>query len=239
MQIYSGLAVWYPLIDPREDHADEAAVYADAIRTAQPGARTLLELGAGAGNNAWYLKQHFECTLTDVSSAMQTLSRAQNPECEHVIGDMRTLRLDRTFDALLIHDAVVYMTTTNELFQAARTAHAHLRPGGVALFAPDYVRETFVDRASLMNADAGGRSLRGVEWAWDPDPADQTYRADYALLLRDGGAVTPVHDSHVEGLFARAEWTTILEQAGFAVEPVHHPLGPDEIGELFLGRRTD
>ena len=49
MQIYSARAEWYPLIDPREDHADEAGVYADAIRAAAgPGARTLLELGAGA-----------------------------------------------------------------------------------------------------------------------------------------------------------------------------------------------
>jgi SAM-dependent methyltransferase len=239
MRIYSALAEWYPLVDPREDHADEAAVYAAAIRgAAQPFARTLLELGAGAGNNAWYLKQDFACTLTDVSAAMQALSRAQNPECEHLSGDMRTMRLDRTFDAVLVHDAVVYMTSAEDLLRAVRTAYVHVRPGGVALFAPDYVRETFVERAALLSADAGRRSLRGVEWAWDPDPADHTYRADYALLLRDGEVLTSVHDSHVEGLFERSEWTAVLAEAGFAVEPVHHPLGPDEIGELFLGRRT-
>ena len=41
---------------------------------------------------------------------MLELSRTLNPDCEHLEGDMRTLRLGRTFDAVLIHDAVMYMT---------------------------------------------------------------------------------------------------------------------------------
>ena len=32
------------------------------------------------------------------------MSRSINPECEHVQGDMRTLRLGREFDAVFVHD---------------------------------------------------------------------------------------------------------------------------------------
>jgi len=35
---------------------------------------------------------------------MLELSRTINPELEHLVGDMRTIRLGRTFDAVLIHD---------------------------------------------------------------------------------------------------------------------------------------
>ena len=50
---------------------------------------------------------------------------------------MRTLRLQRQFDAVLVHDAVAYMTTRADLAAlVAATAFAHTRPGGAALFAP-------------------------------------------------------------------------------------------------------
>lgn len=56
---------------------------------------------------------------------MLGLSKALNPECEHHLGDMRTLRLGQTFDAVLVHDAVMYMTTVTQLGEAAATAFAH------------------------------------------------------------------------------------------------------------------
>ena len=74
-------------------------------------ARTLLELGSGGGNNASHLKTRFDCTLTDISPEMLALSRSLNPECEHLEGDMRTLRLGREFDVVFIHDAISYLTT--------------------------------------------------------------------------------------------------------------------------------
>ena len=62
------------------------------------------------------------------------------------------------------------MTSEEELRAAITTAFVHTRSGGAALFAPDCVRETFREHSNLMQADDGRRALRGVEWAWDPDP---------------------------------------------------------------------
>jgi hypothetical protein len=53
---------------------------------------------------------------------MLELSRGLNPECEHVVGDMRPLHLGRQFDAVFVHDAVMYMTTEDDLRQAMETA---------------------------------------------------------------------------------------------------------------------
>ena len=235
---YRELVSWYRLLDPPADHRDEAASYQAALeRAASPRPETLLELGSGAGHNALHLKRRFRCTLVDPSEEMLGLSRELNPECEHLLGDMRTLRLPRTFDAVLVHDAVMYMTTEEDLFAAVRTAFAHTRSGGAAVFAPDCVRETFAEHTNLIADEDGARALRCLEWAWDPDPTDDTFVTEYGLLLRDGEVVTSAHDRHVEGLFARGTWLRLLTSAGYRVETTERPLDDGATDEVFLCRR--
>src|SRR3712207_3861404 len=96
-----------------------------------PPAPTLLELGSGGANNAVHLKAHFaQVTLTDLSPQMLAVSRALNPDCGHLLGDMRTLRLGRAFNVVFIHDAIDYMSTHHDLRLALETAFLHCTPGG-------------------------------------------------------------------------------------------------------------
>jgi trans-aconitate methyltransferase len=236
--LYAELTPFYHLVDPPEDHADEAACFLDAFSAAIDGpAATLLELGSGAGNNASHLKARLACTLTDISEPMLVLSRARNPECEHVAADMRTLRLGRTFDAVLAHDGITYMTTEADLQAAIETAFVHTRPGGAAIFTPDDLEDTFADATELLERDDGERSLRCIEWSWDPVPGDGKARAEYGLLLREHGEVRAFHDRHETGLFPRATWLRLLQDAGFTVEIVRRPIGDDETDEIFVCRR--
>jgi SAM-dependent methyltransferase len=232
--LYDELASWFHLLTAPEEYGEEAARYGDAILAAAPGARTLLELGSGGGNVASHLKRRLACTLTDVSPAMLAVSRTINPECEHLAGDMRTLRLRRTFDAVLAHDAVMYLVTETDLRSAVETARVHLRPGGVAVFVPDCVRETFHPLTACGGRDgADGRALRYVEWRFDPDPDDGTFVTDLGYLLREGGETRAIHDRHVQGIFPRATWLAALEGAGLRVERAVPGDGEDE-GELFV-----
>jgi trans-aconitate methyltransferase len=237
--LYGELVSWYRLVDPPRDHLDEAIVFRQAFeRVVAPRPETLLELGSGAGHNALHLKEHFRCTLSDVSEPMLGLSRELNPTCEHVPGDMRTLRLNRTFDAVLVHDAIAYMTSRDDLRAALTTAFVHTRPGGAAIVAPDVYRETFHDVAEPLSEDDGARSLRATMWTWDPDPADDTCAVDFAFLLREGSAVRAVHDHHVEGLFSRQTWIDLLAEVGFRTETLPRPIGEGEHDEIFLCSRS-
>ena len=157
-------------------------------------AETLLELGSGAGHNAVHLKRRFRCTLSDVAPGMLDLSRELNPECEHVAGDMRTLRLGRTFDAVLVHDAIVYMTTRDDLRAAAATAFLHTRPGGAAIFAPDYVRETFAEQTELLK---GWLAKLPVQ-----DPKIETVKGKpFVLWIFAGAALTLLLDRGLTAFF--------------------------------------
>ena len=120
-KLYSELAAWWPLLSAPEEYAEEAAFYRKAILAAcSTPPHTMLELGSGGGNNASHLKQHFRMALVDRSPDMLEVSRALNPECEHIEGDMRSLRLARTFDAVFIHDALMHLTSEGDL---ASTGH--------------------------------------------------------------------------------------------------------------------
>ncbi len=241
MKLYKELAGWWPLLSAPAEYAEEAAIAADAlVRSALGPVRRVLELGCGGGNNASHLKALFEMTLTDVSKGMLDVSRALNPECEHFEGDMRTLRLGRTFDAVFVHDAVMYLTREHDLRAAASTAFAHLRPGGVALFVPDDVKETWRSVTSHGGHDGEGRALRYVVWSYDPDPQDTKTVAVYAILLREGARTRCVHDRHTLGLFPRATWVRAFADAGFSLNAVpylHSSFPPGAGRELFLGVR--
>lgn len=232
-KLYAELASWWPLLSAPEDYAEEAAFFLEVLNQAcQKPPRTVLELGSGGGNNASHLKKHYDMTLVDLSPGMLDVSRALNPECEHIVGDMRTVRLGRTFDAVFVHDAIMYMTTEEGLRQALETAYVHCRPGGAALFVPDHTRETFRPSTQHGGQDGARRALRYLEWTDDPDIEDTTTTTEFAYVLRaEDGSVTVVHDRHICGLFPRAVWIGLLREIGFEVQVV-----PDDFQrELFVG----
>jgi len=240
-RFYAELAAWWPLFSAPADYAEEAAFHERLLVGAcEPPAQTLLELGSGGGNNASYLKARFRTTLVDRSPGMLEVSRGLNPECEHVLGDMRSVRLGREFDCVFVHDAISYLTTEEDLRSALETAWVHCRPGGAALFAPDHVRETFGPSTGHGGHDGDGRALRYLEWSWDPDPGDGTFVADYAFLLREPDGSTRVEgDRHVQGLFPRGLWLRLLADVGFDAKSVpfeHSELEPGKY-EVFVARR--
>ena len=240
-KLYVELAAWFPLVTAPKEYRTEAEIFRRAIvEASERPVETLLELGSGGGNNASHLKAHFRLTLVDLAPDMLEVSRELNPECEHVQGDMRSVRLGRTFDAVFVHDAVDYLTTAGDLRAAMETAFVHCRPGGVAVFVPDHVRETFEPGTSHGGVDGEGRAARYLEWTWDPDPADDTYVVDFAFLFRDlDGTVRAEHDRHVCGLFARADWLRLLGDVGFRVAPSPSLDATErgEVGELFVAVR--
>lgn len=236
MKMYHELAEWWPLLSAPADYAEEAAAIRDAVVTAaRRPVRTMLELGSGGGNNASHLKAWFAMTLCDVSHEMLAVSMALNPECEHVHGDMRSVRLGRSFDAVLIHDAIMYMTTEDDLSAAIATAAAHVAPGGVALFVPDCTAETYRPRTSSGGEDGEGRSVRYLEW--EQEPAGTSAQVTFVILLKEGDArPSVVLDEHVFGLFPRETWRSLIAKAG--LEPFVLRDRPDEaLGELIGGVR--
>jgi len=239
--MYGSLADWWPVISPPSEYAEEATLYVEMIRSsARRPVRELLELGSGGGNNASHMKRAFELTLVEPAAGMREISRVLNPDCTHVAGDMRTVRLGRAFDAVFVHDAVMYMITEEDLRAALETVAIHLAPGGVALVAPDATAETFREATEHGGGeDESGRRARYLQWTLPPEPGETSFETHYAFLLRKpDGTVRSVHDVHREGLFPRATWFRLFGEAGIAASLAPRTIAGEEYDTFIAVRDT-
>ena len=237
--LYDKLAYLWPVISPPEDYAEEAVHWRRAIRDQLgPGRHRLLELGVGGGHNLSHLTAEFDAVAVDISPKMLDLSRRLNPDVEHHLGDMRTFRLPgQSFDAVLVHDAICYMQTEDDLRAAFDTARAHLHSGGLLLVAPDLVRDTFRPGLKLRwSTKLEGVEVITEETVLDADPSDTMVESYFTYTITEKGRRRVEQDVHVTGLFTIATWTSLLEGAGFRTERIPLPGDGDGCGEhMFCG----
>ena len=235
VRLYNELACLWPIISPVEDYAEEAVHWLRAIEDKLgPGSHRLLELGVGGGHNISHMTGLHRAEAVDISPRMLELSRRLNPDVVHHLGDMRTVRLGRQFDAVLIHDAISYMLTGDDLRAAFETARAHLRPGGLLLVAPDLVAESFREgMVTRWETSQGPVSVVTEERLHDPDPSDTQIESWFTYEITESGKRRVERDLHVTGLFPLETWMELMAEAGFKVEALPLP-GQDGFGEWLL-----
>ncbi len=235
VRLYNELAYLWPVISPVEDYAEEAVHWLRAIEDKLgPGSQRLLELGVGGGHNLSHMTGLHRAEAVDISPRMLDLSRRLNPDVVHHLGDMRTVRLGRQFDAVLIHDAICYMLTEEDLRGAFATARAHLRQGGLLLVSPDLVAESFREgMVTRWETSQGPVSVVTEERLHDPDPSDTQIESWFTYEITEKGERRVERDVHVTGLFPLSTWTGLMAAAGFEVETLPLP-GQDGFGEWLL-----
>lgn len=237
-RLYNDLSYLWPVISPPEEYADEAGCWRDAFWDhLGPGRHQILELGVGGGHNLSHLAGDFQATAVDISPHMLGLSEKLNPGVEHILGDMRSVRLGRTFDGVLIHDAVSYILAESDLKATFTTAKVHLRPGGVALIVPDWVQEVYPGAGELNWVRVQGDvEVTIQEYLHDPSPGDTHVESVYSYTIRENGTSRVEWDTHITGLFPISTWQRLMEEAGFRVETLWLPGNEGGYGGiLFVG----
>ena len=230
-RLYTDLAWLWPMWG---DAATEYAHYCRHVtgllrRYARLPARTLLDIGCGGGKNVLNLKLEFDVTGLDLSPAMLAQARELNPGCTFVQGDMRTFRLGRSFDAVLMDDAISHMSCRADFEAAFRTAYAHLNPGGVLVATPDVTVETFQqNRTTATPATRDGLDVVFVENVYDPDPTDERYETTILYLIRDHGRLRIETDHWTMGIFSLDTWRHVLRETGFEVHEGRYDPDGDE-----------
>jgi len=216
VNLYGSDASWWRLLAPPESYDELAAAVAVNLVHGAGTVQTMVELGCGIAPMAEHFPSEWELILVDTSQAM--LDEVNHPVAERVLADMRTLVLDRQVDAVLLQDAVMYLTSLEDLAAAFRAAFGALRPGGAFLVIPDTVREFYEETTLTGGGEDHERAIRMMEWHFDPDPSDHQTVASFSYVMRlPDGTVRHHHESHTMGLFGSGEIVEQLVAAGFEV----------------------
>jgi SAM-dependent methyltransferase len=144
MSVFDRAARYYDAIYATKDYAAETDYVRRLVARHSPEAKTWLDLGCGTGGHARRLAEAgFKVTGADRSAGMierAITERALAPvevadRLDYIVGDLRELRLGRTFNVVsaLFH-VISYQTSNADLAAALRTAAVHLSPGGCLVF---------------------------------------------------------------------------------------------------------
>lgn len=171
-----------------------------------------------------HMTNDFDFTAVDISPAMIEQAKKLNPGVEFHVGDMRTVRLEQTFDGVLVHDAISHMLTEEDLRDVLATARVHLRNGGIFITAPDWFLETFREPQIECQTNTDGETeFTYFEYIYDPDPSDTMIEILLWYLIRRGQQAPQVeYDRMICGLFSLATWEQLITEAGFHVEKLSY-----------------
>ena len=236
-RMYKDLAWTFPIISQPEEYIEEGETFVGEIRKhSRKEARTLLNLGCGAGCLDWALKKNFRITSVDISPQMLKVARKINPEVEYLEGDMRIFRLERRFDTVVIHDAINYMLSPEELRSAFSTAYEHLERGGILVtFAEEWPERFVQNRVKAFTRVKDDVEITLIEHFYDPDRSDTTYESTFVFLIRRNGMLKCETDLHVCGIMPLGEWHQALAESGFTVLEPEPGYSPGDSETIFVG----
>jgi SAM-dependent methyltransferase len=152
MSIFNAYSKYYDLLYKDKDYASEAEYVHNLIQKHMSGAKTILDLGCGTGRHDILLAEKgYTITGVDISEDMISMARTNLSNNKSKLGslankisftnptflceDIRTIRLQSTFDAVIsLFHVMSYQTTNTDLQEAFTTVRTHLNPGGIFIF---------------------------------------------------------------------------------------------------------
>jgi SAM-dependent methyltransferase len=243
---YNDLAWTEKLLVNPSDYEKEVSVYLDLIKhSAKKAANTLLHLGCGAGGHDAIFKRSFKVTGVDLSLGMLNIARETHPDIEYLEGDMRSLRLNRQFDVVVIPDSIDYMNSPDDLQRAIQTATLHLKADGKLLIVAK-TKETFQNNNFAYSGEKGDVHVTLFENNFVNPLKPDTYEATLVYLIREKGELS-IHTEHqILGLFPLASWESLFKDSNLAMRKVNLDgiYEPFILGEgeypmtIFVGQKT-
>lgn len=248
MSAFGSYSRYYNLFYREKDYAGETAFIDGLIRKYRPAAQTILDLGCGTGRHALLLAAE-GYAVTGVDRSREMLARAETQAHKRVSfqqGDIRKIRLDRTFDiAVSLFHVISYLPENRDLRDTFATVSAHLADGGLFIFDCWYGPAVLHDRPTVRVkrlADEESVVLRIVEPMMLPN--DNLVDLHYQVLVEDKatGAWEEIKEIHRMRYLFRPELEMLLEDAGLVLVEAREwlsdkPLGWDTWGACFVARK--
>ncbi len=225
--LFSAYAHYYDLLYRDKDYPGEARFVKTLIERHVPDAKCILELGCGEGRHAAYLAQAgFSVRGVDLSPEMirrakvhaNGAPREVKQKLSFLEGDIRTLALGKTFDAVVsLFHVVSYQVTNKELRDTFAVAARHLRPGGIFLFDCWY-GPTVLTEPPAVRVKRAEDEQRSITRISEPEmfPNDNAVTVKYTLFIRnkETRVIETVRENHRMRYLFTPEVDVLFSEAG-------------------------
>jgi ubiquinone/menaquinone biosynthesis C-methylase UbiE len=198
-----------------KDYAAEATTIAALVRSAQPAARTILDVGCGTGEHARHLRRShgFEVDGLDLDTGLLAVAREKVPDARFFEGDMADFDVAERYDVVMcLFSAIGYLRTLDRVSDALRCFRRQLADGGVVIvepwFAPGVLR---LGTGETRHAEIGG--VR-VARSYHMSVADRLSTLVFDYRIEDASGVRHEQEIHELGLFTEAEMMDCFRAAG-------------------------
>ena len=224
MTIFNEYADYYDTLYRDKDYAKECGYVDRLIRRFSPGAASLLDMGCGTGRySSLFAERGYAVTGIDLSEKMIAHARNSVPAgataSDFHLGDIRSFRSGRTFDAVVsLFHVFSYQTSNADLAQAFATARCHLAPGGIFVFDCWYGPAVLTDRPRTTVKRVTTEAFQLVRIAEPAMAADDNLvEVNYELVVCGSatGAVTRLSETHRMRYLFGPEIHGFLAAAGF------------------------
>ena len=158
--------------------ASGADVHGEADFVAALGPATVLDAGCGTGRVALELaRRGIEVVGVDVDASMLATARRLGPALTWIETDLAGLRLDRTFDVVVMAGNVLLFTPPGTEEAVVARCAAHVAPGGALIAGFQLGGGRYdLDRYDRVCRAAGLElAERFATWDREPWPGDGTY----------------------------------------------------------------
>lgn len=225
MTVFSDYAQYYDLIYADKDYPGEAA-FVQYLLTAQvPSCHRILDLGCGTGRHAECLwRAGFEIHGVDrspdmIAQACRRLGPSPAAGIHFELGDARSARLGKTFDAVIsLFHVASYQIGNQDIASIFDTAAHHLRSDGVFIFDCWYGPAVLHDPPSVRIKRVTDDAYNVVRIA-EPTlhPNENRVDIDYSIIAmgRRSAISETIFERHEIRYFFLPELRLLLDGAGF------------------------
>jgi ubiquinone/menaquinone biosynthesis C-methylase UbiE len=213
--MFHRLAPYYDDLVGTKDYRREAhALEALARRLSRSRGRAWLDVACGTGRHLSFLRRHYVVTGVDRSREMLRVARRRLPGIALTLGDMRSFRLDETFDVVsCLYSAIGHLKTERDLAATFANFARHLKPGGVAIVEP-WIDPTEFRSGYTHLLTHQGRSATVVRMAFSSRRGGRSAVHYHYLIGRPGRPVEHFEEVDLGLLVPRARLLRLMGDAG-------------------------
>lgn len=254
MSVFGSYARYYDLLYQDKDYTNEARFIMNLLNAHAPEAESLLELGSGTGAHAALLAEHpYIVHGIDMSTDMleraeqrrATLPASLAESISFSQGDIRDVRLNTTFDAVLsLFHVMSYQPTNADLQAAFTTARTHMQEDGIFIFDCWYGPAVLTDRPVTRVKNMENTVIKITRIAQPTvHPNENLVDVNYHVFITDkaSGSVEEITETHRMRYLFKPEIEDLFMQTGFAYTDCGEWMtgrapGFDTWGVYFVGR---